>query len=50
MNTYIIIIFGLATVRTLTPLEQKENWNQASIANAITMIVSYVYLVTILTK
>lgn len=35
MNELMIIIFGLAVVRTLTPLIKKDNFNVATISVAV---------------
>lgn len=43
MLTFTIIIFGLATVRTLTPMAEAKNVRLPQIAIAITMIVAYVW-------
>jgi hypothetical protein len=39
-----IIIFGLATIRTLVPLAKKENFTFGSIALATTMCWAYYHL------
>ncbi len=35
MNELMIIVFGLAVVRTLTPLIKKENYNVGSVCVAL---------------
>ena len=43
MLIFTIIIFGLATIRTIVPMAKKENVNLAQIILAVTMIVAYVW-------
>lgn len=43
MLIFTIIVFGLATVRTLLPMRDPDEVNFASIAVAATMIISYVW-------
>jgi TRAP-type C4-dicarboxylate transport system permease small subunit len=44
MNELMIIVFGLAVVRTLTPLIKKENWNFGSLLLAISMCWAFYHL------
>jgi len=44
MNELMIIVFGLATIRTLTPLMKQENWNSGSLLLAISMCWAFWHL------
>ena len=44
MNKLMIIILGLAVVRTLTPLVNQENWTFFKVANAVTMCWAFYHL------
>jgi hypothetical protein len=44
MIVYFLIIFGLATTRTITPLVKVKNYNFVNLVFAITHIVAYIYL------
>ena len=44
MNELMIVVFGLAVVRTLTPLIKKENYNFATISVAVTTCWAFYHL------
>lgn len=44
MNELMIIIFGLATVRTLMPLADENNWKLAKIILAVSMCWAFWHL------
>ena len=44
MNELMIIVFGLATIRSLTPLMKTENWNFEKIFVAFGMCWAYWHL------
>lgn len=45
MNELMIIIFGLAVIRTLSPLAKKENYKIGNILNAVTMCWAFWHLI-----
>ena len=43
MLIFTIIIFGLATIRTIVPLVEKDNWTAGQLITTVTMVIAYIW-------
>jgi uncharacterized protein YegL len=46
MNELMVIVFGLAVIRTITPLTEQENWNIPKLSVAISTSWAFYHLLT----